>query len=181
MLSFTWLDCDNDAALLSTGIIKMMFNRLPWTVLLVMSCSVTIADDKKPAFKPTKEEQEVLDLTNAERKKEQLPPLQFNAKLAEAARAHVMNMAKQEKLDHELDGKSMSDRLKDVSYHFGHAGENIAWKQPDAKKAIKSWMGSEGHRQNILSTDYTESGVGIAKSANGDRYWVQVFGTPLVK
>lgn len=52
------------------------------------------------------EEKELLERVNAERAKEQLPPLKLNAALTRAARLHTMNMARQEKLEHQLDGKS---------------------------------------------------------------------------
>lgn len=139
------------------------------------------ADDKKSDVKPSKEEQGVLDLTNAARKKALLPALQFNSKLMDLARAHAMNMAKQEKFEHDLDGKSMADRLKEAEYGFTHAGENIAWKQKTPREAMKTWMESEEHQENILSKEFVEIGVGMAKSAKGDYYWVQLFGCPLVR
>src|SRR3954451_2607533 len=70
--------------------------------------------DKKEAFKLSADEQAVIDLTNAERKKADkcLEPLKMNPKLTEAARKHAANMAAQEKLEHELDGKTPSDRAE---------------------------------------------------------------------
>jgi uncharacterized protein YkwD len=38
------------------------------------------------------------------------------------------------------------------------------------------WMASPGHRRNILSARYQEISIGIAKDANGDLYFTQVFG-----
>src|SRR5262249_26702251 len=60
-------------------------------------------EEKKDERKPTKEEQELTDLTNAERKKAGLKPLTANPQLMAAARGHAENMAKQEKLEHTLD------------------------------------------------------------------------------
>lgn len=48
----------------------------------------------------------------------------------------------------------------------------------DAKTVVAGWMDSEGHRANILKTDYTEIDVAVAKNAKGEPYWVQVFGKP---
>jgi uncharacterized protein YkwD len=38
-------------------------------------------------------------------------------------------------------------------------------------------MNSEGHKANILS-QHVEIGIGIAATADGTRYWTQVFGNP---
>jgi uncharacterized protein YkwD len=124
----------------------------------------------------SEEEKGVLDLTNAERKAAGLPPLAPNAKLFKAAREHAANMAKQDKLDHVLDEKDLADRMKTAGYEFLAAGENIAWNQTDPKEALRTWMGSEGHRANILNVEYAEIGVAVARNARGERYWTQVFG-----
>src|SRR5437667_7522385 len=92
----------------------------------------TLAAGDPPAAKKDKlvlsaAEQGVIDATNAERKKAGLAPLKPNPKLTDAARAHALNMAKQDKLEHELDGKTPSDRVKAAGYAGRRAGENIAW------------------------------------------------------
>src|SRR5262249_32984473 len=76
-------------------------------------------EGKKDEQKLTKEEQEVIDLTNAERKKADLKPLSPNARLMAAARGHAENMARQEKLEHTLDDKTLADRAKDAGYSYG--------------------------------------------------------------
>ena len=72
-------------------------------VALVIAPDPPKLDDKKPAFKLSEDEQTVLDLTNAERRKLKLPPLKANELLTKAAREHSANMAKQKKMDHVLD------------------------------------------------------------------------------
>src|SRR5437867_3138573 len=62
-------------------------------------------DKDAPALELSKEEKALLELTNKEREKAELPPLKANEKLFKAARAHSTNMAKQNKLDHKLDDK----------------------------------------------------------------------------
>jgi uncharacterized protein YkwD len=136
-------------------------------------------DDKEPEFKLSEDEQAVLDLTNAERKKADLPPLTANPKLFEAARGHAANMAKQNKLEHTLDGKTLADRVIATGYKFSRAGENIGGKQQTPKDAVNAWMNSPLHKDNLLNKRFTDVGLAVAKSANGDRYWVQVFAAPL--
>ncbi len=136
------------------------------------------AEGRKPATALSKEEQEVLDLTNRERQNAGLAPLRLNAKLARAARVHSENMARLERLDHVLEGKGPSERLADVGYTSLGWGENCAAGQRTAADALASWMQSPGHRGNILNSSYTEVGVGIAASAAGGLYYTQVFARP---
>jgi uncharacterized protein YkwD len=148
------------------------------SVMLILFAAALPAQEKKAEFKLTEAEQAVLDATNAERKAKKLPELKADPKLTEAARSHAANMAKQDKLDHDLDGKGVADRVKDAGYEYRGAGENIAWNKKDAKEAVESWMQSQGHRENILNDQYTEIGVAMAKNAKGERYWCQVFAVP---
>ncbi|HEV3439138.1 MAG TPA: CAP domain-containing protein [Gemmata sp.] len=138
-------------------------------------------DDKKDELKLTKEEQATIDLTNAERKKAEMKPLTANPQLMAAARAHAANMAKQDKLEHTLDGKEPAERVKDAGYKYSATGENIAWNAITPKEVLKGWMDSPPHKENILKPEYTEIGVAVAKNKKGERYWVQVFGTPRKK
>jgi len=137
--------------------------------------------NKKDELKLSKEEQGVIELTNVERKKAELPPLKANAQLMAAARSHAENMAKQDKLDHVLDEKKPADRVKDAGYRYGYVGENIAWNQDHPKEVLEAWMNSQPHKENILKKDYEEIGVAVVKNAKGERYWVQVFAKQLGK
>ena len=139
-----------------------------------------VADDKpkeKEKFTLSKEEQQVLDLTNKERKDAGLKALTANEKLFKAARAHSENMAKKDELNHTLDGKGPSERLADSGYGFRSLGENCAAGQRTPAEAITSWMNSEGHKANLLS-EHAEIGIGIAATADGKKYWTQVFANP---
>jgi uncharacterized protein YkwD len=162
--------------------------RLASAIVLLLSLGITSAGQekkeetksggKKDQLKLTEEEQAVIDFTNAERKKADLSPLKPNLQLLTAARLHAANMAKQDKLDHELDKKTPSDRVKDAGYKYAATGENIAWNPASPKEAVKGWMDSPPHKENILNPKYTEIGVALAKNKKGEIYWVQVFGTP---
>jgi uncharacterized protein YkwD len=147
---------------------------------LLTAVAAAAADDKKPADAPklSDEEKALVEATNAERKKAGLEPLTPNPKLLEAARSHAANMAKQDKLEHELDEKMPSDRVKEAGYKYARTGENISWRYATAKAAVAGWMTSPPHKETILNEEYTEIGVGVKKNAKGERYWVQVFGRP---
>jgi uncharacterized protein YkwD len=47
-----------------------------------------------------------------------------------------------------------------------------------ARMLMQQWLNSPGHRQNILSGQASEIGVGTARGANGAIYAVQVFAAP---
>jgi uncharacterized protein YkwD len=147
-------------------------------VVLVLIVSSARAEDKKdePKFKLSDDEKKLLDLVNKEREKLRLLPLQPDERLFKAARAHAANMAKQEKLEHDLDGKGVGKRIEEAGYPALQAGENISLESVnDVKAAVKGWMGSKGHRESILSKAFTDNGIGIARSARGEYYYVQVF------
>lgn len=128
----------------------------------------------------TQPELDILKFTNIEREKVNLPALKLSSGLSKVARAHSGNMAKQDKLVHDLDGKSAFDRIKESGYVYQRAGENVGLipQQFPIEKLIEAWMNSPGHKANILLPDYTELGVGIARNENGMLYCTQVFAKP---
>jgi uncharacterized protein YkwD len=146
----------------------------------------TAAGDTKPKdeskFEMSKEEKELLELTNKEREKEKLPALEPHPLLFKAARAHAANMAKQEKLDHVLDDKNSGDRVEATGYKWMHIGENIAATDSETPTAIvKLWMDSKLHRANILGKEFRHIGIGIAKNDKGETYYTAVFASALKK
>ena len=159
-----------------------MRHRLPILALLIVAGGI-LQGDEKPKDNPVEKfvisqaEKEVLDLTNQERTKEKLTPLKPHPLLFKAARDHTQNMAKQEKLDHVLDGVKPDERTAKVGYKSGWIGENIAAGQGFLpREVIKTWMESEGHRKNILTPEYVYIGIGAVRNAKGEYYYTQVFG-----
>ena len=58
----------------------------------------------------------------------------------------------------------------------GAVGENVAMGYRSGGSVVTGWMGSEGHRANILTPTYRAVGMGAARDADG-RWWVaQVLG-----
>lgn len=150
-----------------------------WLLALAIVGSPVEAKPQKEKADPevTAEEKKIIDLTNAARAKEKLPPMKINATLVKAARDHSANMAKQGKMEHVLDGKKPGDRVAAAGYDFATTGENIAsGDAPTVEEIFQLWMNSPGHRANILGK-YEEIGVGLAKNGRGQVYFTQVFGT----
>ena len=170
-------------------------------VLLAIAGSVYYFKPKEPAeLEPLLQmpadsmaiEWESHRLINLEREKEGHPPLQWDSRLAEIARAHSRDMAENDFFDHDnLEGQDPTDRgmladfpcRKASSYGIG---ENIlqgnrqtglatrvkAWwnnqsaddlaQIEEAKESVSVWMDSLGHKENILYTGYDSGGIGAA-------------------
>lgn len=124
-------------------------------------------------------EQQVVDLTNAERQKNGLPPLKHNWQLSRVARYKSEDMATNNYFSHTSPTYgSPFDMMRNFNIKFSTAGENIAYGQRTAQEVVIGWMNSPGHRANILNSSFTEIGVGYATNANGRPYWTQMFIRP---
>ncbi len=58
---------------------------------------------------------------------------------------------------------------------FRAAGENIAAGQTSPEEVVNDWMNSEGHRANILSSDFGKIGVAYSVGGQYGTGWVQLF------
>jgi uncharacterized protein YkwD len=152
--------------------------------LLISFHAVSAADEKEkkdpPKFELSAEEKAILEMTNAERAKVKLPPLTINPILCKVARGHSENMAKQEKMEHVLDGKKPGQRTSEGGYKWEVVGENVGWgtKGFTVQKLMDTWMKSKDHREHILEKEFTEIGLGIGVTPKGERYFTQVFAAP---
>ena len=102
------------------------------------------------------------------------PQLKWDDRLAMIARAHSEDMTGRGYFRHSnLEGLGPTDRAKAAGYSFREAGcyglgENltIVLEHPDLQrmsaKAVLSWMGSPGHRTNLLDRGYEPTGVGAS-------------------
>jgi uncharacterized protein YkwD len=120
-------------------------------------------------------------LTNRERTRASLTPLRRNPELARAAQLHAEQMAAAGKLAHDLPGArypTLASRLKLMGYAYRNVGENVAEGYTSGAALMAGWMTSAPHRANILSSRYTETGVGTARSKTGRTYHAQVFARP---
>ncbi len=154
-------------------------------LVLLLGIGMLQTQEAKPSF-ATQVEKEILVASNAERTKANLPKLEFESRLAQAARGHSQAMLDRDFFSHEspIEGrKTMPDRVRAVGYDYRSCAENIAMfeglplKDPAevAKRFVRMWMNSAGHRKNLLG-DYRHLGVGVAIKG-GKAYATQVFGT----
>lgn len=128
---------------------------------------------------PVSAEHEVFRLTNEERAEAGLHALTWDDALFQSARGHSLDMATNNYFEHDgQDGRDPSQRMLDAGYAFIPYGENIAYGYPTPEAVVAGWMGSTGHRNNILNASACDLGVGLATHDNthGRSYWTQNFG-----
>ena len=118
-------------------------------------------------------ENEVIRLVNTERSKNGLSPLTANWELSRVARYKSQDMADNGYFSHTSPTYGTPfQMMKSFGLSFRTAGENIAYGQRTPQAVVNAWMNSSGHRANILSSSYTQIGVGYVASGN---YWTQMF------
>jgi len=132
-----------------------------------------------PAVTTTSQENEVIRLVNVERAKAGLPALKMNWELCRVARYKSADMANKGYFSHNSPTYgSPFTMMQNFGLRFTAAGENIAYGQRTPAEVMRDWMNSPGHRSNILSSSFSEIGVGLAKNKNGVCYWTQMFIRP---
>jgi len=106
---------------------------------------------------------EILALVNRERQKNGLPPVADDPVLSTIAQNHAADMAGRRYFSHtNPDGKDLFERLGEAGVSYRRAAENIASGYRNPAALIRGWMGSPGHRKNILG-DFTKVGVGLCR------------------
>ncbi len=126
----------------------------------------------------------VIELTNARRAENNLPPLEENTKLNYAAVEKLNDMFNNQYFAHvSPDNLGVSHWAGDAGYDYLVIGENLALGNfADDADLVQAWMNSEGHRENILNEKYTDIGVAVGEGIfEGKKTWlaVQEFGRPI--
>lgn len=118
---------------------------------------------------------EILVLINEERAKAGLTPLKQDILLRNIARAHARDMLIKGYFSHtDLEGKSPTERLKEVNVQFNINGENLALA-PTADLAHVGLMNSVNHRENILSAEFKKVGIGVIDAGDFGKMVVEEF------
>jgi uncharacterized protein YkwD len=136
--------------------------------------------DSSKVFRAFDLERRTFDLINQRRDKCGLPPLKWSDDVARIARFHSENMANFNFFSHtDMNGLMVNDRADFLGIRKWQAiGENIAYNQGfenPVEFAVERWMQSPKHRDNLLSSRWRESGIGIAVTGNGTYYFTEVF------
>lgn len=118
-------------------------------------------------------EKRVVELVNEARSSNGLSPLTLNTELSNVARIRSQDMKDKGYFSHTTPTYgSPFDMMKSFGISYKTAGENIAKGYATPEAVVAGWMNSEGHRENILKSSFTEIGVGYVADGN---YWTQMF------
>ena len=177
---------------------RVSFNMVALVAISASACAIPVANSSSAAPGTSRSsstraaaplrsaygatEARIFDLINAQRRSRGLGPLVYNEQLDHMAKIQAGNMARYEKMAHELpqaELPTMGDRARYVGYPYGRLAENVAAGYPSAESVVQGWMNSRGHRENILDRGVVETGIGVMRSRDGALYFCQVFGRRL--
>lgn len=129
------------------------------------------------ATAPTGVAGQILTLVNAQRAKVGCKAVRLDPRLTAAAAGHAQDMAAHDYFGHtSRDGRTFVDRITAAGYPVPRS-ENIAAGQPTVAAVMDDWMGSAGHRANILNCTAVAMGAASARGGSYGIYWVQDFGS----
>ncbi|HZS75263.1 MAG TPA: CAP domain-containing protein [Ktedonobacteraceae bacterium] len=140
-----------------------------------------------PTSLETQLEQQLFNLINSDRAKNGLPAYTRNTTLDSGARQHSIKMS-QCGLSHQCPGEpAPCDRVTQEGVTWNYCGENVGEYGP--VNASTAWNGvqaletamlnekppDDGHRRNLLSTNFHHIGIGIYIDAKGTLWLTEDF------
>ena len=126
-------------------------------------------------------ETKVLERINAERAARDLRAIRMDTRIQAVAQARSRDMVQRDYFAHtDPDDREPWDHLDAAGIAWYRAGEIIALNHTSpissaADHAVQQWMGSSGHKAQIVSTTFNYAGVGVAVTEGGTSYWTVMF------
>jgi uncharacterized protein YkwD len=126
-------------------------------------------------------ERQLVSLTNQARASAGLRSLRVDSTLTAIARSRSKDMIVRNYFSHNIppSGYLVFHILDTKGYCYKIAGENIGWNTyPDATatgEIQQAFMGSSGHRANILGKAWDVIGIGAYKGPDGKKMWTVLF------
>lgn len=121
-------------------------------------------------------EQAIFQIVNQRREEAGLTQLSYNANMQYYARIKSKDMGDRGYFNHvNPDGVYMNQIIKADGISYRAWGENIAYIEgltdygALANRFMSNWMNSQGHKDNILSSNFSSIGIGVYKA--GDTYY----------
>ncbi len=125
--------------------------------------------------------QKLFELTNQQRKLNNLLPLSHSEVLAKAAYLKAQDMFQQDYWAHySPSGESPWEFILASGYKYNFAGENLAKNFLFSKDVVSAWMQSSTHRDNIVRREFSDVGFAVVNGIlNGEETTlvVQMFGS----
>jgi uncharacterized YkwD family protein len=117
----------------------------------------------------------MVNLVNQERQRAGLKPLIVDKRLVELGRLKSQDMINNNYFSHQSPTYgSPFDMMKNAGVTYRWAGENIAGAA-SVDRAHNGLMNSEGHRANILNSNFTHIGIGIVPGGPYGMMFTQMF------
>jgi uncharacterized protein YkwD len=129
------------------------------------------------------QEQALLDMTNADRAQNGLPPLTFDPASLQVARVRATAQIPEGPLSHynSLGEIAFVGLLADAGVQYALAGENLARASGQDRAIVaqlnEALMNSPAHRANILEPSFNHLAVGAATGPDGRLAFAEIFRT----
>jgi uncharacterized protein YkwD len=130
----------------------------------------------------------VLTEANRARRAAGAASLQADPDLDRAAAEYASELADRGLLDHDSPTpgrRTVSQRVDAAGVAWTRVAENLGLVRTHEAAVggtvVRLWLGSPGHRSNLLDAGYVRVGTGVARDRVGDWYVVQVYVTPRVR
>jgi len=151
-------------------------------LLLGLSCAVN-GSFAVGSYSPDNlgdDEYHIYELVNRERSRMRLSRLQWDDQLADLARSYSEQMADGNFFSHyDRSGATVVQRAQQQRVKgWERIGENLFETyglDNISTFAVRGWMRSPSHRENILDRGWDATGIGIAIARNGKVYITEVF------
>lgn len=117
---------------------------------------------------------ELFRLVNEERIKAGVKPLARLHELDISAETKAKRMQDIQNTDHvdPQTGYKGTNYIVDLNPNLrcSWLGENISWNYPVEKQLVDGWMGSQGHKENILDPQFTHAGMYVTRGGREKKY-----------
>lgn len=144
--------------------LKLVFCVLGFLAMPIWAMAQTGPENMGPAAR---------DWINSVRAAQGRAALAISPQLTKAAAAHAADMARRGYFSHTgADRSGIDDRVRRQGYRFCYVSENIAKGQRSLDEVLRAWVGSKGHRRNLLNAGADE--FGLVRGAGN--LWVMVLG-----
>jgi uncharacterized protein YkwD len=121
----------------------------------------------------------ISNLTNQHRRNAGVAALAYSPALTNACQGHANYMAQHRVLSHTGANRSSGGyRARVAGFNWTMWGENLAAGQQSSRQVVAAWMGSSGHRANMLNRRFTHFGVGVQSASNGVIYYCMLLARP---
>lgn len=145
---------------------------------LVFSWALAAAQPSPPT-EATPISAQIVRLVNRDRLAHRLTPLTVEDRLTRAAQRKAEDMQRRGYFDHvDPDGRRARHLLERVGYEFRNVAELLARGPGDFARMQRGWMNSPPHRRSMLSTSFTQIGVGAIRTEPDTWIVVVLFARP---